>query len=234
MGNNPIRFKDPSGHAQACADGDLGGGCGSAGVYKPSAPTRDIAPPSRSRTQPPIYYSEEDGLHVFDEEYQKWWREDYLPMVGYNTDRQIDDFLDFTSDIMLPVIDGIEGYTGVEFLGKGLGKKVGFGLDFGVQALKDRNRSDLTPVQRLARATVVASQGVSASSLGVYTASAASVAVIPLATTVAVKTQNLNLATVMIGGTWVAVYTGITWGLGGAYDAANSIVFPMLDMGTYP
>jgi len=42
MGNNPIRFKDPSGHAQACADGDEGGGCGSAGVYVPkptSTPT---------------------------------------------------------------------------------------------------------------------------------------------------------------------------------------------------
>ncbi len=38
-GNNPIRFKDPSGHAQACADGDLGGGCGSAGVYIPKPPT---------------------------------------------------------------------------------------------------------------------------------------------------------------------------------------------------
>jgi len=28
MVNNPIRFKDPSGHAQACADGDVGGRCG--------------------------------------------------------------------------------------------------------------------------------------------------------------------------------------------------------------
>jgi len=42
MGNNPIRFKDPTGHAQACADGDLAGGCGSAGVFVPkptSTPT---------------------------------------------------------------------------------------------------------------------------------------------------------------------------------------------------
>ena len=29
VNNNPINFNDPSGHAQVCADGDFGGGCGS-------------------------------------------------------------------------------------------------------------------------------------------------------------------------------------------------------------
>ncbi len=28
MGNNPVKYIDPTGHAQACADGDEGGGCG--------------------------------------------------------------------------------------------------------------------------------------------------------------------------------------------------------------
>jgi RHS repeat-associated protein len=28
LGNNPVRYTDPSGHMQACADGDEGGGCG--------------------------------------------------------------------------------------------------------------------------------------------------------------------------------------------------------------
>ena len=31
MGNNPVKYIDPTGHAQACADGDWGGGCGSSG-----------------------------------------------------------------------------------------------------------------------------------------------------------------------------------------------------------
>ncbi len=29
VNNNPLRYNDPTGHAQACADGDEGGGCGS-------------------------------------------------------------------------------------------------------------------------------------------------------------------------------------------------------------
>jgi len=32
VNSNPINFNDPSGHMQACADGDLGGGCGSDGT----------------------------------------------------------------------------------------------------------------------------------------------------------------------------------------------------------
>lgn len=28
MGNNPVRYVDPTGHMQACLDGDEGGGCG--------------------------------------------------------------------------------------------------------------------------------------------------------------------------------------------------------------
>jgi RHS repeat-associated protein len=31
MGNNPVKYVDPTGHAQACADGDEGRGCGSSG-----------------------------------------------------------------------------------------------------------------------------------------------------------------------------------------------------------
>ncbi len=31
VNNNPLRYNDPTGHMQACPDGDLGGGCGSAG-----------------------------------------------------------------------------------------------------------------------------------------------------------------------------------------------------------
>jgi RHS repeat-associated protein len=38
VNGNPINFNDPSGHAQACADGDIGGGCGSAGTYIPPKP----------------------------------------------------------------------------------------------------------------------------------------------------------------------------------------------------
>ena len=28
MGNNPVKYIDPTGHARVCADGDEGGGCG--------------------------------------------------------------------------------------------------------------------------------------------------------------------------------------------------------------
>jgi hypothetical protein len=31
---NPLKYIDPTGHIQVCADGDLGGGCGSAGAIK--------------------------------------------------------------------------------------------------------------------------------------------------------------------------------------------------------
>lgn len=31
-GNNPLNYIDPSGHAQVCAQGDFGGGCGSSGT----------------------------------------------------------------------------------------------------------------------------------------------------------------------------------------------------------
>jgi RHS repeat-associated protein len=31
--NNPLRYTDPTGHAQACADGDEGGGCGYGGIH---------------------------------------------------------------------------------------------------------------------------------------------------------------------------------------------------------
>jgi RHS repeat-associated protein len=31
MGNNPVKYVDPTGHMQACPDGDLGAGCGSEG-----------------------------------------------------------------------------------------------------------------------------------------------------------------------------------------------------------
>jgi hypothetical protein len=48
--NNPLKYTDPTGHAQACADGDLGGGCGSPGIYKPP---EKHAPSKPERT--PIY-----------------------------------------------------------------------------------------------------------------------------------------------------------------------------------
>ena len=47
--NNPVRFVDPSGHAQACADGDVGGGCGIGEEYwywysNPGTAPDDIRP----------------------------------------------------------------------------------------------------------------------------------------------------------------------------------------------
>jgi len=37
--NNPLKYTDPTGHMQACADGDIGGGCGLPGIYVPPEPS---------------------------------------------------------------------------------------------------------------------------------------------------------------------------------------------------
>ena len=63
---NPLRYVDPTGHMQACAAGDIGGGCGSAGTGTPPPTSVAVPVPTPSQVATPAPPSSQAGPNATD------------------------------------------------------------------------------------------------------------------------------------------------------------------------
>ncbi len=64
VGNRPTVYVDPTGHAQVCADGDVGGGCGSAGPPASSLVCQPPPPPPTDLVWRSSIPSPDDGVFL--------------------------------------------------------------------------------------------------------------------------------------------------------------------------
>jgi len=224
---NPINRDDPTGHAQRCPDDTCGSGGSTMEQLRQAREQAKLKESSKQRV-----LTSNNGprkVYPWDEGYWDLWYNDYLPMIPEYYNQDVDTLLNFTETTLLPVVDIIQGYTGI----KVVDNRLGFGLDFVVQVGKDRNK-EIAPTIKLNRALAVGGEGMATSYLGVSAANAAAVASIGPATSAAVRTGNIHVAPAIIGGTWVATYMVINTAMTTGFDALNSSLFPRIGWGDYP
>lgn len=167
--NNPVNYTDPTGHAQVCAQGDLGGGCGSAGIYIPPTPTPTTTPTTTptltptntptvtpTNTQIPVYRPGPSSTPTLTPTPSP------VPLPTISNETQ--------GDILENAGDAIDIAENQGMLPFHVPLAVGILIDGGAQVARDWDKPYSLP-QRASRAGVVAGEGQIASLVGaVYAA----------------------------------------------------------------
>jgi len=220
---NPVNFNDPSSHDVGCT------------AANPACQAQNNEEPKKE-TEPLITVDDENGVCISGLDYgcsgtlQSYWefeRDTNLPMLAHDLEQAVGTASDFAADPLNLGLDGYEKWHGIN-----LPKKVGFGVDAGIQVLKDARRDDLNPLQRGGRAVVSGLEGMATSAASTTAGGVVGDAALSASFAPAVETGQLWVPPVAYWVGFTSTYLATNYAVGNAFEYFNAkVVYPTFNLG---